>query len=78
MKMWLYPNRKAHPAPCSTANSPIRGNIAYPTPLVFHADQRDGGTFLIWTLWLEFWSHPRLHGEPQHQQGQGLILEHIS
>ena len=73
-----YPNKKAHLAPCFTANLPFGGNIAHPTPSVFHADQRGGGTFLIWTLWLEFWGHPRIHGDPQHQQHQGLILEHNS
>ena len=73
-----HPNRKAHLAPNSTANLQFRGKMAYPTPSVFHADQRGGGTFLIWTLWLEFWGHPRIHGDPQHQQHQGLILEHNS
>ena len=56
---------------------PFRGNIAHPTPSVFHAEQRGGSAFLIRILWLEFWSNPCPHGGPQHQQGQGLILEHI-
>ena len=34
--------------------------------------------FLIRTLGPEFWDHPHPHGGTQHQQGQGLILEHIS
>ena len=29
-------------------------------------------------IWVELWGHPHCHGEPQHQKGQGLILEHIS
>ena len=35
----------------------------------------------FWTppnICVEFWGHPHPHGEPQHQQCQGLILEHIS
>ena len=27
---------------------------------------------------MEFWGHPHPHGEPQHQQGQGLNSEHNS
>ena len=50
-----YPNKKAHLAPCFTANLPFGGNIAHPTPSVFHADQHGGGTFLIPTLWPQFW-----------------------
>ena len=34
-----YPNRKAHLSGCSTANLPFMGNIAHPTPSVFHAEQ---------------------------------------
>ena len=44
-------------------------------PSVFHADQRGMCTFLIRTLGPELQVHPRPHGRPQHQQGQGLILE---
>ena len=44
----------------------------------YHDDQHGGCAFLIWTLWPEIWSNPRLHGGPQHQQGQGLTLEHTS
>ena len=29
-------------------------------------------------IWVEFWGHPCPHESPQHQQGQILILEHIS
>ena len=54
----------------------ILGNYCLPYPLVFHADQRGGCTFLIWTLWPEFWRHPCLHWDPQHQQHQGLIVDH--
>ena len=49
-------------------------NINYPTPSVFHADQRGMLGFWIRTLRSEFWGHPQPHGEPQHQQGQGLIF----
>ena len=39
--------------------------------------QESGNTlgFFIRTPGPEFWGHPHPHGEPQHQQGQGLILE---
>ena len=57
---------------------PFRRLFEHQIPSVFHADQCGGCTFLIWTLWLEFWHHPRPHGDPQHQQSQGLILELIS
>ena len=60
------------------ANLAFRQSPTHVTPSVFHADQHGGGTFLIRTLWPEFWSHPGPHGGPQHQQSQGLILEHIS
>ena len=29
-------------------------------------------------IWVGSWGHPHPHGGPQHQQGQGLILEHVS
>ena len=29
-------------------------------------------------IWVEFWGQPKPHVGPQHQQGQGLILEYIS
>ena len=61
-----------------TANLAFRPNIAHPTPSVFDADQRGMRTFLIGTLGPEFQGHPHPHGGPQHPQGQGLILEHIS
>ena len=28
-------------------------------------------------IWVQSWGHPHPHEGPQHQQGQGLILEHI-
>ena len=45
------------------------------TPLVFHPDQRGMRGYLIRTLGPELWGQPHPHGGPQHQQGQGLILE---
>ena len=48
------------------------------SPSVFDADQRGGGDFFIRALGLELQGHPHPHGGPQHQQGQGLILEHVS
>ena len=61
-----------------TANLAFRPNIAHPTPSVFDADQRGMRTFLIRTLGPELQRYPHPHGGPQHQQGQGLILKHIS
>ena len=29
-------------------------------------------------IWVKLWDHTHPHGGPQHQQGQGLILEHTS
>ena len=31
----------------------------------------------ILALGPDFWGHPQPHGEPQKQQGRGLILEQI-
>ena len=50
----------------------------YSTPSVFHADKHGMRTLQIWTLGTELQGHPQPHREPQYQQGQGLILEHIS
>ena len=71
-------DRKAHLSRPTTAILAFTWTITHPTPSVLHADQRGVRPFLIWTLGLEFLGHPRPHREPQHQQGQGLILEHIS
>ena len=60
------------------ASLAFRWPLTYPTPLVFRADQRGMINILIQTLGPEFWGHPHRHGGPQHQQGQGLILEHTS
>ena len=69
-------NRKAHLSLSATASLAFRWPLTYPTPSVFHADQR--GMINIWirTLWPEFWSNPCPHGGPQHQQDQGKISEH--
>ena len=45
---------------------------------VFNAYQRGMCRFLIWTLGPELRGHPHPHGGPQHQQCQGLIIEHTS
>ena len=71
-------NRKTHLSRPATANLAFRLPLTYPTPSVFHADQRGMRTFFIRTLGPEFQGHPHPHGGPQHQQGQGLILEHTS
>ena len=71
---YLY--RKGLKARYLTARLAFRQPLRHPTHSVFHADQRGIGGFLILTLGPEFWGHPHPHGEPQHQQGQGLILEH--
>ena len=61
-----------------TANLAFRSSIAHTTRSVFHADQRDMRTFLIRTLGPEFQGHSHPHEGPQHQQGQGLILKHVT
>ena len=66
-----HPNRKAQLSRWSTANLAFRWTLTHVTPSVFHAEQRSGCAFLIWTLWPEFWSNPHLHGGPQHQQIPG-------
>ena len=71
-------NRKTHLSLPATANLAFRWPLTYLTPSVFHADQHGMLTFLIRTLGPVFWHHPQPHGEPQHQEGQELILEHIS
>ena len=73
-----YPNRKAHLSLPTTAILAFKWTITHPTPSVFHADQRGMRAFFIRTLWPEFWSNPRPHGGPKHQQCQELILEHNS
>ena len=72
----VYLDRKALLSLSPTASLAFMLPLTYPTPSVFHADQR--GMINIWirTLWPEFWSNPRPHGGPQHQQGQRLILVH--
>ena len=70
--------RKGLKARYLTASLDCRQPLSHPTPSVFHAEQHGMRTFLIRTLGLEFQGHPHPHGGPQHQQGQGLILEHIS
>ena len=70
--------RKGLKAMYLTASLAFRQPKGHPTPSVFHADQLDVCKFLIRTLGLEFWGHPRLHGEPQHQEDQGLLLERTS
>ena len=62
----------------ATAILALKWNITHHTPSVFHADQRGNRRFLIRTLGPELRHHPHPHGGPKHQQGQGLILEHIS
>ena len=52
-KMIHNPNRKAHLSGYLRANLAFRWPLTSLTPSVFHADQLDGGTFLIWTLGLE-------------------------
>ena len=69
----IYLNRKAHLSRYLTAILALSASIADPTPSVFHAGQRGMRKFLIWTLGPEFWGHPQPHGEPRHQQGQGLM-----
>ena len=71
-------NRKAHLSRSPLANLAFRWPLTYPTPSVFHADQRGMRGFLIRILGLELWGQPHSHGGPQHQQGQGLILEDTS
>ena len=48
-------NRKAHLSRSPLANLAFRWPLTYPTPSVFHADQRGMRRFLIRTLWPEFW-----------------------
>ena len=59
---------------CPTASLAFRQPKGHPTPSVFYADQRGVEEFLILTLGPELWGHPHPHGEPQHQQCQGLLL----
>ena len=61
-----------------TASLAFRQPKGHPTPSVFHAVQRGMEDFWIKTLGPELWGKPHPHGGPQHQQGQGLILEHTS
>ena len=55
--VWLccYLHRKANLSLAPTANLAFRWTIAHLTPSVFHTDQRSMWTFLIRTLWPEFW-----------------------
>ena len=78
MSLFEYLDRKAHLSRYLTANSAFRLTITHPTPSVFDADQRGMLGFLVRTLGPELQPHPHPHGGPQHQQGQGLILEHTS
>ena len=73
-----YLDRKTLLSRPLTASLVLRQSLAHPTPSVFHADQRGVRKFFIRTLGPEIWGHPHPHGEPQHQQGQGLILGQIS
>ena len=75
MAPFSYLDRKAHLSLQPTANLALKPLFMHPTPLVFHPDQRGMRGFLIRTLGPELWGHPHPHGGPQHQQGQGLILE---
>ena len=70
------PNRKGLKALYLTANSTCKWPLTYPTPSVFHSDQRGIEAFLILTPGPEFWGHPQPHVGPQHQQVQGLTLEY--
>ena len=63
---------------CLTANLAFRGYLTYVTPSHCHTDQHGMRPFLIRTLGPELQGHPHPHGGPHHQQGQGLIIEHIS
>ena len=70
-------DRKALLSHPLTANSAISRTITHHTPSVFPTDQRGMRAFFIWTQGPEFRGHSCPRGGPQHQQGQGLILEHI-
>ena len=70
--------RKGLKARYLTASLAFRQPLSYPTPSVFHAEQRGMRTFFIQTLGLELRGYPHPHGVPQHQQCQALILEHSS
>ena len=70
-------DRKALLSRYPKANLAFMRFTTHSTPSVFHAEQCGMLGFWIRTLGPEFWGHPQPHGEPQHQQGQGLILEHI-
>ena len=78
LKRPIYLDRKALMSPYLKANLAFMRSITHSTPSVFYADQRGMLGFLIRTLGPEIWGHPQPHEEPQHQQGQGLILENIS
>ena len=71
-------DRKALLSLSATAILAFKWTITHHTPSVFCPDRRGNRRFLIQTLGPEFWGHPHPHGEPQQQQGQKLILEHIS
>ena len=71
----FYPNRKALLSRYAKAILAFRWSVPHPIVThtsVFNADQCGMGGFFIRTLGQE-WGHP--HGEPQYQQGQGIILE---
>ena len=76
--MKIYLDRKAYPSLPATAILAFKWNIAHPPPSVFHADHCAMCSFLIRTLWPELQAHSIPMGGPQHQQHQGLILEHFS
>ena len=71
-------DRKAHLSLEPTASLALSPLSWHPTPSVFQPDQRGMHGFLIRTLGPELWGHPHPNGEPQWQQGQGLISEHGS
>ena len=62
VERYLY--RKGLKAMCLAASFAFRQPKGYPTPSVFHADQRGVGEFLILTLGPELWPSPSPWGTP--------------